>query len=201
MGNIRDGSSRIGKPSRALGKHWKLSSERKEQLSLFMMGDKNPMFGKRTKGFTGHIHSKESREKISKSNTGKPCPERGRPRTTEQRLALKTLYKGMNNPNWRGGVSTLSASIRWLDEYRIWRWQIYKRDRYSCINCGYRSKGKQDIIADHIKPFSIILKENNIKTLEQATECSELWDLSNGRTLCKPCDKLLGWKYRKKKLS
>jgi hypothetical protein len=38
--------------------------------------------------------------------------------------------------------------------------------------------------------FSEILKEYNVKTLDDAHKCKELWDINNGRTLCINCHKL-----------
>ncbi len=35
--------------------------------------------------------------------------------------------------------------------------------------------------------INAILKENNITSLDQALNCQELWDISNGITLCKKC--------------
>ena len=31
------------------------------------------------------------------------------------------------------------------------------------------------------------MRDNNIKTLEEAIRCPELWDINNGRTLCNTC--------------
>jgi len=39
------------------------------------------------------------------------------------------------------------------------------------------------------KRFIDIIRDNNIKSLDQALLCSELWDLSNGITLCTKCHK------------
>ena len=33
------------------------------------------------------------------------------------------------------------------------------------------------------------MEEYQIKTFEQALNCAELWDINNGRTLCKECHK------------
>lgn len=42
--------------------------------------------------------------------------------------------------------------------------------------------------ADHCpKSFSEIFRENKIQSLEDALNCEELWDINNGRTLCKNC--------------
>ena len=53
-----------------------------------------------------------------------------------------------------------------------------------CQNCKKRGG---DLESHHIKSFSLIIEENNIKSLEDALMCSELWNINNGRTLCIPC--------------
>ncbi|MCK9371073.1 HNH endonuclease [Candidatus Dojkabacteria bacterium] len=109
------------------------------------------------------------------------------------KLAPRTAFKrndpritGKNNPNWKGGTTELSFQIRHSYVYNEWRRQIFQRDDYTCQRCGKRGVILQ---ADHIKPFSVILKQNNIKTLLDAINCVELWDLNNGRTLCLDCHK------------
>jgi len=59
----------------------------------------------------------------------------------------------------------------------------YKRDNYVCVLC----KSRKDLEVDHIKRYLNIVNENNIKTTEDARNCKELWDISNGRTLCREC--------------
>jgi 5-methylcytosine-specific restriction endonuclease McrA len=71
------------------------------------------------------------------------------------------------------------------EEYKNWRQQIFERDNFKCIMCS----GGGYIEADHIKPLCIIIKENSIKDVFLAKECTELWDTKNGRTLCKKCHK------------
>jgi hypothetical protein len=44
-----------------------------------------------------------------------------------------------------------------------------------------------ELQADHIIPFSYILNEFNIQTLDDARNCYILFAVNNGRTLCKPC--------------
>jgi 5-methylcytosine-specific restriction endonuclease McrA len=84
----------------------------------------------------------------------------------------------------------------------IWRTSVFVRDQYTCMECGVRSgMGKKIILhAHHIKPLASILRENSIKTPEEAISCLELWDTSNGVTLCKGChaktDSYMG-KYNK----
>jgi len=79
--------------------------------------------------------------------------------------------------------------IRKSFKYRQWRSDIFTRDSFTCQDCGLHSGlGKTVYLeAHHIKQFSKIIEENNIKILEQALNCEELWNINNGRTLCKKC--------------
>ena len=42
-----------------------------------------------------------------------------------------------------------------------------------------------DLEVHHIVPFSKLLKVHDIKTLEDALSCKELWDIDNGVTMFK----------------
>ena len=61
---------------------------------------------------------------------------------------------------------------------------VYKRDNYICRLCKQRG---QDLIVHHNKFFAEIIKNNNIKTIDEAINCKELWDTDNGITLHKSC--------------
>ena len=65
--------------------------------------------------------------------------------------------------------------------------RVRVRDNFICQECGY-NKGRI-LQAHHIKPFTEILVKYNIKTLEEALDCEELWDINNGITLCEYCHK------------
>lgn len=91
------------------------------------------------------------------------------------------------NSNWKGGITPVYSQIRKCLEYNNWRLKVYTRDLFTCKNCG---KSGIRLNADHIKPFAVILNENNIKNIEDAINCKELWDINNGKTLCVPCHKL-----------
>ena len=114
------------------------------------------------------INTPEVREKISKALTGKP----------------QIWNRGENHPNWKNGLTDLNHKVRNSLEYTLWRRKIQKRDNYICDICNKRG-GKIHI--DHIKPFSIIMRENNIKSYEEAVKCDLLWDINNGRVLCRAC--------------
>jgi len=73
-----------------------------------------------------------------------------------------------------------------LHVYKKWRISVFVKDKKTCIHCGIR---KVPLQADHIIPWSYIVFKNNIRTVKQAKMCLELWDVSNGRTLCIPCHK------------
>lgn len=108
-------------------------------------------------------------------------------RSEEKNEEHRKRMMGKNNPNWRGGSTSLKDSVRTLAKYKLWRLNIFKRDAFSCTICGASESGNLE--ADHIKPFNKILKDNFITTTEQANKCSELWEEENGRTLCKECHK------------
>ena len=71
------------------------------------------------------------------------------------------------------------------DHYKMKEWinAIYLRDNYTCQKCRQRG----GLHAHHIKGFILILREHKIRTIEQALTCKELWDISNGETLCWKC--------------
>lgn len=91
---------------------------------------------------------------------------------------------GEKHYNWKGGITPFTKQIRGCFKNRQWICDIFQRDDYTCANCGIRGR---KLHAHHIKAFSIILKENNISTLEQALSCEELWNINNGIILCEDC--------------
>ncbi len=93
---------------------------------------------------------------------------------------------GNKNPAWKGGSTPLVRSLRTCVQYHEWRKAVFTRDNYTCVVCQDRGY----INADHIKPFSLILQENNIDTVDKGQKCKDLWDVKNGRTLCVPCHKM-----------
>lgn len=119
-------------------------------------------------------------------------------RTDEQKLndIIKSgiTRGGENSHLWKGGITPLRNQIYHLQKTKDWVRTVYERDDYTCQICGIVG---YKLNADHIKSFSIIKKENNIKTVDDAINCNELWDINNGRTLCKECHEKTdnyGWK-------
>lgn len=81
---------------------------------------------------------------------------------------------GPSNKMWKGGISFLYKRerdrIMETFEYKLWRKSVFERDNYTCQHCGVRGNYLE---ADHIKPFAYFPELR--------------FELSNGRTLCKPC--------------
>lgn len=149
-----------------------MKEETKTKISLANKGKKYHL---------GYFHNEECKRKISIANTGKI-------RTREYRLmASLNAKKGKDSHLWKGGISRVSSLVRSCSNYKLWRSFVFKRDNYTCVLCGHVSNG--DIHADHIKPVSLILQENNIKNINEIISNKELWDPNNGRTLCVPCHK------------
>ena len=95
--------------------------------------------------------------------------------------------KGKNSPSWKGGITSLYDLIRKNNIYKQWTKDIIKRDGYICNKCK-KVGGKLEV--HHKKDFATIIRENKVKSLEDALTCVELWDHDNGETLCKNCHKL-----------
>jgi hypothetical protein len=99
-------------------------------------------------------------------------------------------FTGPNNPKWKGGIYPEHLKIRHSVEMKRWRLEVFKRDNYTCVLClRTRKPGDRVILhADHYpKTFALFLKENNIKTFEEAKNFKELWNPFLGRTLCREC--------------
>ena len=106
------------------------------------------------------------------------------PFSTEHRRKISEAQRGDKGNNWKGGKMSLNYNIRKTFVYRQWRSDVFTRDNFTCQECF---ANKVYLNADHIKPFTVIVGDNKIKTVDEALNCAELWNINNGRTLCKPC--------------
>lgn len=149
-------------------KHRPLSEKEKDHLREINLGKKRPNISGSNHYLYGKHHSIQTKKKMSLWQKDKP----------------KLNQRGNKSHFWRGGITVLNKSIRSLLEYDIWRTSVFKRDNYTCIWCGIKNV---NLNADHIKPFYLIIKDNNIKSVKKALLCKELWDINNGRTLCEKC--------------
>lgn len=100
----------------------------------------------------------------------------------------RVVARGENAPGWKGGVTSLKITIRNSTRYNQWRFAIFERDNFTCLHCGSTKGG--DFQVDHYPiTFAQLIETYKIKTLEEAEECKELWNMENGRTLCVACHK------------
>lgn len=165
-----------------MGRNLTLSERRNISVKLTGIKRSSETRAKISLARTGRRHSQETRDKISKSNFGKKHPHR---EETKRRLSEIGKTKcGPLSSNWQGGKTPLGLAVRTSSAYKEWRTSVFRRDNYTCQGCGVRG---ETLNVDHIKPFSLIMKENCVKTVDEALACVELWDTINGRTLCFPC--------------
>lgn len=118
---------------------------------------------------------------FKKPNSGSFKKGEHRSKKTEFKIGDTSKEK---NCRWKGGITPLNKVIRHCFKYRQWISDIFTRDDYTCQKCGQRGCYLE---AHHIKEFHIIMEENKIKSIEQALDCEELWNINNGKTLCKKC--------------
>lgn len=85
-------------------------------------------------------------------------------------LAAKSRVARGEHNFYIDGRTKENHRVRNSMEYKEWRTSVFKRDDYTCQDCGDRGVY---IEADHIKPFAYFPELR--------------FELSNGRTLCKPC--------------
>lgn len=93
--------------------------------------------------------------------------------------------QGSKSPHWKGGITPLNIKVRRCAKYQQWVKDIFTRDNWTCQICKQRGGGME---ADHFPVrFSEVMKDYEIDTFEKAKNCTVLWNLSNGRTLCIKC--------------
>jgi endogenous inhibitor of DNA gyrase (YacG/DUF329 family) len=99
---------------------------------------------------------------------------------------LSKDQKGKNNLKWKGGISPKNRRLRSSKKWRLWREAVFKRDNYTCQECGARSKSGKTIILHphHIKSFSKYPKLRFV--------------VSNGLTVCEKCHRKLHKKINDK---
>lgn len=109
---------------------------------------------------------------------------------------LDNAPKGKNAYAYKHGKTKLYNQVRNTEPYTLWRNSVYQQDRYTCQECQKHCR-KTDIIAHHKKDFAIIFQENSITSFKKALQCPELWDISNGITLCRSCHLKIHKKFSK----
>lgn len=78
--------------------------------------------------------------------------------------------RGANHPMWNGGSSKEREIAKGRVEYKNWRTSVFTRDDFTCQLCFARGVPLE---ADHIKQWALYPELR--------------YEITNGRTLCKPC--------------
>ena len=105
-------------------------------------------------------------------------------------------YRGENSPVWVGERSKhkLRSRLFHLWQWKEWHSSILKRDNFTCVLCGkgnYRNGNKRLILeVDHYPiPFRKIVEGKELVPIGEILKLPKLFDLNNGRTLCRSCHK------------
>lgn len=80
------------------------------------------------------------------------------------------IYAGENNPHWKNGLTPINQRQRRHVKYQDWRTSVFKRDNYTCQDCGQVGGC---LHAHHVKSYS---KYPELRI-----------DIDNGKTLCTSC--------------
>lgn len=97
----------------------------------------------------------------------------------------KNNSKGVNNPNWKGGVGNENKLFRRSDEYKEWRSLVFKRDNFTCQDC---------------KQVGGVLHAHHIKSYKDYPNLRI--DVNNGLTLCYECHKKIhNWIAKPKRIN
>ena len=149
----------------------------------------------------------EIREKLRKFNKNFPPGMKGKHLTEETKDKIRKVNIGHNNPNWKGGISSITTFIHELSQYRYWRQQVFIRDNFTCQKCGIRPGCGHRIIleAHHIVSVSRLVQEVKeymplINIHDACQIYTPLWNINNGITLCNKCHrniKIAALEYKK----
>lgn len=140
----------------------------------------------------GQVRSEESKRKMSIGQKKRFENPKNHPNFG------KHIGIGKANGRYIDGRTPLVVSIRHLKEYEIWRNLIFKRDNYTCRDCGQVGGY---LTVHHIKSFSVIFTEflkqySQFSPIEDKETLIRLalsyypfWNLENGIVLCEHCHK------------
>ena len=171
-----------------IGKGRLKTSEWKERIRQSLLGVK---------------HTLERRRNISMAHMGKHLSPRtefkkGHKMSLQIREKISKTLEGENSYLWKGGITSLHCLLRRMDEYKLYRLNILRRDNYVCQECGAKDR---KFHIHHIRAFAIILKdflqqysqfspiEDKETLVRLAITYEPFWDMDNAITLCGICHK------------
>lgn len=143
------------------GVHYSLKTE-------FRKGQKPNNFGRGTfqKGHLGY-NKKPNSGSFKKGNIP---PFKNRVLPFEIRKKISATLRKIDFTQWDSFINNENQRLRSSAKAENWRFKIFQRDDYTCLNCGKRGCY---LNAHHIKPWSEYPKLR--------------FDINNGITLCKIC--------------
>jgi 5-methylcytosine-specific restriction endonuclease McrA len=150
-----------------------MSKETREKLRLANLGKKQSpeTIEKRVKASTGQKRTGELKELFRQQKLGSNNPMFGKKPSDAHRLKLSIAAKKYWGSRVDVDRQKRYERIRHSVEYKLWRESVFKRDNYTCVECGDKKGGNLE--ADHIKPFAAYPELR--------------FDITNGRTLCVSC--------------
>lgn len=95
---------------------------------------------------------------------------------------VSASHQGIPLREWRGFKYADRERLQRSTSWKQWRLAIFRRDHFTCVMCGDRSRKKHRVTLDphHIYP--------------KATYPWKVFDVNNGVTLCRPCHRSIARK-------
>jgi len=163
----------IKKISNSLIKHLVSEETKMKQQKSAIKRFQDPKERKKlSKAHKGKILSKQHKEKISLALGGTGIPYE----------KLKLVF-----------------AIRCFSEYKKWRFEVFKRDNYTCQECkkngcyleAHHKKSFAEILSEFLKIYDQFSPIEDKETLIRlAMKYKDFWNIDNGQTLCEDCHKL-----------
>lgn len=146
---------------------------------------------KQAKAKTGRKISKETRKKMSIARKGKKHTSEHIDKRISKMKVTKRKQRQEKLKTLTGTMSDypLYKQVRASPYYRRWRLEVLERDNNECTSCG----GKETLEVDHIIPFASLFHEAQI-----LNDVTIIFDVDNGRVLCKECHVKTGTYCQKK---
>lgn len=165
------------KGTKQSAEHIKKRVEARRNNGTYVVSDETK--ARMSVAFTGRTHTEEWKKnmsekmKVNHPMSGKKHSKQARLKMSLSRKGIaRTHLRGENAPAWKGGKTKKMIALRRSLDYRNWKDFVFKRDDYTCQDCGERGG---ELNPDHVMPVSLYPEM--------------MFDTLNGRTLCKSCHK------------
>jgi hypothetical protein len=201
--------SRLGKSSWNKGKHFSEESKDKMREAKLGKQMSDDFKEKRKKIMQERWSDPIFRQEMSEKKKGANNPNYQKPMSEEQRANLSIIAKnrpdswrfnqsvshlgnvasdetkkkmsdgrkGDKAGNWKGGITTVLKAIHGNPRYKEWCLAVLRKHEFRDVFMGMTGV---KMACHHILPVNIIIKANNIKTIDEALACKLIWDPDNG---------------------